>query len=217
MTTQAHTEQLALKSTIKFLAVGSKLKQNALILNLWRFPPIPVVSSPLLYPTRLYAPPDHLRNLSLSEQMVYSEIVSKSGNKKKQWRKRWEMEGRMQRERTNGRFWIATDGWRTNQEKLQRAWERRALLIQLAGDSGYLAARGPVLTCRQALMAIFWVLPTVTHPKRGQQDRKRKLLQHSRNLSNLSLHPLCFPSLSWGAKHVPACPSPSVEVLGPKD
>lgn len=78
----------------------------------------------------------------------------------------------MQWERINGKFWIAIDGWRTNQKKLQRAWKRRALLIQLAGDSGYLAARGPVLTCQQALMAIFWVLPTVTHPKRGQQDRK---------------------------------------------
>lgn len=123
----------------------------------------------------------------------------------------------MQWERINGQFWIATDGWRTNQKKLQRAWKRRALLIQLAGDSGYLAARGPVLTCQQALMAIFWVLLTVTHPKRGQQDRKRKLLQHSRNLSNLSLHSLCSPSLSWGAKHVSAHLSPSAEALGPKD
>lgn len=123
----------------------------------------------------------------------------------------------MQWERINGQFWTATDGWRTNQKKLQRAWKRRALLIQLAGDSGYLAARGPVLTCQQALMAIFWVLPTVTHPKRGQQDRKRKLLQHSRNLSNLSLHPLCPPSLSWGAKHLSAHLSPSAEALGPKD
>lgn len=39
MATRAHTEQLALKSTIKFLAIGFKLKWNALILNLWHIPP----------------------------------------------------------------------------------------------------------------------------------------------------------------------------------
>lgn len=94
--------------------------------------------------------------------------------------------------------------------------KRNALLIQLAGDSGYLAAWGPVLTCHQALMAIFWVLPTVTYPKREQQDRKRKLLQHSRNLSNISLQLLCFPGLLWEAKHVSACLSPSTEAPGPK-
>jgi len=50
--------------------------------------------------------------------------------------------------------------------------KRRALLIQLAGDSGYLAAQGPVLTCHQALMAIFWVLPSHTPQERTAGQKK---------------------------------------------
>lgn len=71
-----------------------------------------------------------------------------------------------------------------------------------------------MLTCHQALMAIFWVLPTVTHPKKEQQDRKRKLLQHARNLSKLPASALLFQAV-LGGKECVCVPEPSCRGSGP--
>lgn len=200
---------------MKFLAIGSKLKWNALILNLWHFPPS---LWSLLLP---YFPPCcthhlitwgtcHCQNRwSILKLSVEEETKRNNEERSGKWR-----EGCKQRmnEILNSNWWM--------ENKSREASEG----MKKEGPSDPVSRRLWILGSPRACAYLspgsngnFLGAPHSHTPQERTADRKRKLLQHSRHLSNLSLHPLCFPRLSWGAKHVPACLSPSIEALGPKD